>query len=48
MWKSVDEISRNKSVHKTNIKTVDTLLKGMYARIKEQHDHPEKFGLHIV
>ena len=38
----------NKSVHKTNIKTVDTLLKGMYARIKEQHDHPEKFGLHIV
>ena len=32
----------------TNIKTVDTLLKGMYARIKEQHDNPEKFGLHIV
>ena len=38
----------NKSVHKTNIKTVDTLLNGMYARIKEQHDNPEKFGLHIV
>ena len=38
----------HKWVHKTNIKTVDTLLKGMYARIKEQHDHPEKFGLHIV
>lgn len=38
----------NKCVHKTNIKSVDTLLMGMYARIKEQHDKPEKFGLHIV
>ena len=38
----------HKWVHKTNIKTVDTLLKGIYARIKEQHDNPEKFGLHIV
>ena len=38
----------NKWVHKTNLKSVDTLLFGMYARIKEQHDNPEKFGLHIV
>ena len=35
----------NKWVHKTNLKSVDTLLFGMYARIKEQHDNPEKFGL---
>ncbi len=35
----------HKWVHKTNIKSVDTLLMGMYARIKEQHDNPEKFGL---
>lgn len=38
----------HKWVHKTNLKSVDTLLFGMYARIKEQHDNPEKFGLHIV
>ena len=38
----------HKWVHKTNIKSVDTLLVGIYARIKEQHDNPEKFGLHIV
>ena len=38
----------HKWVHKTNLKSVDTLLKGLYARIKEQHDNPEKFGLHIV
>ena len=35
----------HKWVHKTNLKSVDTLLFGMYARIKEQHDNPEKFGL---
>lgn len=35
----------NKWVHKTNLKSVDTLLFGMYARIKEQHDNPERFGL---
>ena len=35
----------NKWVHKTNLKSVDTLLFGMYARIKEQHDNPEKLGL---
>ena len=35
----------NKWVHKTNLKSVDTLLFGMYGRIKEQHDNPEKFGL---
>ena len=35
----------NKWVHKTNLKSVDTLLFWMYARIKEQHDNPEKFGL---
>ena len=38
----------HKWVHKTNIKSVDTLLMGTYARIKEQHDNPEKFGLHSV
>lgn len=37
----------NKWVHKTNLKSIDTLLFGMYARIKEQHDNPEKFGLVI-
>ena len=35
----------NKWVHKTNLRSVDTLLFWMYARIKEQHDNPEKFGL---
>ena len=38
----------SKSVHKINLRSVDNLLMGFYARIKEQHDHPEKFGLHIV
>ena len=37
----------HKWVHKTNLKSVDTLLNGLYARIKEQHDNPEKFRLHI-
>ena len=35
----------NKWVHKNNLKSVDTLLFGMYGRINEQHDNPEKFGL---
>ena len=35
----------NKWVHKTNLKIVDNILLGIDARIKEQHDNPEKFGL---
>ena len=35
----------SKSVHKINLRSVDNLLMGFYARIKEQHDNPEKFGL---
>ena len=31
--------------HTTNLKTVDTLVRGLYARIKEQMDNPEKFGI---
>ena len=42
----IDFIS-DRWTYTTNIRAVDILLPGIYARIKEQIDNPEKFGLII-
>ena len=42
----IDYIS-DRWTYTTNLKAVDILLPGIYARLREQLDNPEKFGLLI-
>ena len=42
----IDYIS-DRWTYTTNLKAVDILLPGIYARLREQLDNPEKFGLFI-
>ena len=47
MAEAIIDFISDRWTYTTNIRAVDILLPGIYARIKEQIDNPEKFGLII-
>lgn len=47
MAEAIIDFISDRWTYTTNLKAVDILLSGIYARLREQLDNPEKFGLLI-
>lgn len=47
MAEAIIDFINDRWTYTTNLKAVDILLPGIYARLREQLDNPEKFGLII-
>ena len=47
MAEAIIDFISDRWTYTTNLKAVDILLPGIYARLREQLDNPEKFGLLI-
>lgn len=47
MAEAIIDFISDRWTYTTNLKAVDILLPGIYARLREQLDNPEKFGLII-
>lgn len=45
MAEAIIDFINDRWTYTTNLKAVDILLPGIYARLREQLDNPEKFGL---